>query len=505
MTKMGAFIVKPESRRVLTRRGFLSLVCMTCAGGALAACAQPAAAPTATAAKPATTAAPAATTAPAAATTPAPAAATVQPTQAPVQTGAAKPFAGTTINVTVYDFTYSQGLKDYLPEFEAKTGIKVNMEILGWAVYLQRSDLELSMKGSSYDVAGLAFIYTGKWIGGGWLTNLEEYIRNANKTPPDWEPDDFASGAMVPLSDQKGNRHAIAFEAGAMISCAGRGDLIEKAGLKMPGSFDEMMKVLDAINNKEGMRAYVASNTHHWLWMPYLMGFGGNVFKNAPENLTPTLDTPEAIKAAEWYSNVLRNYCPDGVLSYTDQQGMEAVQQGRANIYDHAVSWVVPVGDPNKSKVAKTATFAMMPAGPKGAFPGSNSHGWCIPINSKQKEAGWEFIKWALSKDTVKRVAIEKGHGAPCRVSVINSPEFKKMMTINGQDVAALYLKVLEVSGKGGYMTYRTVPVFPQVGDSINKAISAIASGQMSAEAAMKQAQQSVIADLKKAGVKVDA
>jgi multiple sugar transport system substrate-binding protein len=77
-------------------------------------------------------------------------------------------------------------------------------------------------------------------------------------------------------------------------------------------------------------------------------------------------------------------------------------------------------------------------------------------------------------------------------------------MTLNGQDVAALYLKVLELGGKTGYMKYRTVPVFPQVGDKINKAIEQIATKQMGAREAMKQAQAQAIEDLKKAGVRLD-
>lgn len=52
-------------------------------------------------------------------------------------------------------------------------------------------------------------------------------------------------------------------------------------------------------------------------------------------------------------------------------------------------------------------------------------------------------------------------------------------------------------------MRYRTVPVFPQVGDKINKAIERIATGQADAATAMKEAQRQAIEDLAKAGVKL--
>jgi multiple sugar transport system substrate-binding protein len=86
---------------------------------------------------------------------------------------------------------------------------------------------------------------------------------------------------------------------------------------------------------------------------------------------------------------------------------------------------------------------------------------------------------------------------------VIDDPAFRQTMTLSGQDVASLYLQVLEIGGRTDYMRYRTVPVFPQVGDKINKAIERIATGQADAGAAMKEAQQQSIEDLAKAGVKL--
>jgi multiple sugar transport system substrate-binding protein len=52
-------------------------------------------------------------------------------------------------------------------------------------------------------------------------------------------------------------------------------------------------------------------------------------------------------------------------------------------------------------------------------------------------------------------------------------------------------------------MKYRTVPVYPQVGDKINKAIERIATGQQDGATAMAQAQEEAIADLKKAGIQL--
>lgn len=193
--------------------------------------------------------------------------------------------------------------------------MKVNLDLQAFPVYNQRADLELSTKGSAWDFLNVTFIYSGRWVGAGWFTNLEEFLRDPNRTEPDWDPLDFVSGSMAPLVDAKGNRYGFPWEAGTMMLGASRGDLIEKAGLKLPETFDDLLKVCEAVHDKEGVKAFVNDNLHHWHWIPYLMGFGGKVFRDPPEDLTPTLDTPEAARAAEYYTDLLRKYGPPGVLS----------------------------------------------------------------------------------------------------------------------------------------------------------------------------------------------
>ncbi|MEA2802485.1 MAG: multiple sugar transport system substrate-binding protein, partial [Rhodospirillaceae bacterium] len=225
------------------------------------------------------------------------------------------PYAGTTINASCFQTTFFEYLKNYFPQFEEKTGIKVAFTMQAFPVYNQRTDLELSTKGSALDVVNATFIYTGRWIGAGWLTNLDTFTKDPKMTPADWQPEDFVAGTQSAMQNAKGETFAFSWEGGAMIQSAARYDLIEKAGLAMPKTFDELIKVCDATHGKDGVAAFTADKLHHWNWIPYLMGMGGGVFKAPPENLTPTLNTPQAAQSGEWYANLLMKYGPDGLLS----------------------------------------------------------------------------------------------------------------------------------------------------------------------------------------------
>ena len=92
-------------------------------------------------------------------------------------------FQDVTLNIACWAAPYARFIGDYLPDFTEATGIKVNYDTPGFPIYNQRADLELSTKGSAYDVLNVTFIYTSRWIGAGWFTPLDEFINDRNKTP----------------------------------------------------------------------------------------------------------------------------------------------------------------------------------------------------------------------------------------------------------------------------------------------------------------------------------
>jgi len=115
--------------------------------------------------------------------------------RAAAQPGRAKPFAGKTLNVFMFDHPYPRALKELLPQFTELTGIKVEIDTPGFLVYNQRADLELSTASGAYDVMALTFIFSGKWIGAGWASRLNDFLARDAAV----DPADFLSGAMAPM------------------------------------------------------------------------------------------------------------------------------------------------------------------------------------------------------------------------------------------------------------------------------------------------------------------
>jgi len=426
------------------------------------------------------------------------AAATAFPLPAIAQT---KPFAGITLRGASFQHRFFTLLQNYIPEFEQQTGMKVDLQLSAFPVYNQQANLELSSGGSAFDFVNVTFVLAARWVAAGLLTNLDEFTSDANLTPADWKPKDFVEGAQVPYRDAKGATYGYSWEGGAMVMGLSRMDLMEKKGLKIPKTFAELQQVCAEINGTDNVNGIVSFQLHHWCLPPYIQGFGGNIFRNPPSDIMPILNSPEAVQAVEFYANLLKNYAPRGVLTYTEDQARQSLLTGRSNIFIHSSSWVTPILLSDESKVKDTARVVRMPAGPVHDFPASNSQGLGIPKNAKNKKAAWEFIKWALSPGICMRLVKEHGHSSICRRSVIEGETYRKLNTVNGQDLGALYLEVLELPAKGeNYMAYRTVKEFPIVGDVINKAFEQVATGQLSARDAMNAAQEQAVANLRRAG-----
>jgi multiple sugar transport system substrate-binding protein len=168
--------------------------------------------------------------------------------------------------------------------------------------------------------------------------------------------------------------------------------------LQFPDTTDDLVKVLRAVNKKERVAGFVADNHYGWTFVPYLHAFGGDVFRKAPDDLFPTLDTPEAIAAGEYYANLLKEFGPDGAVTYHARPGDAVAQAGPRELHRPGPAASGAARRPGHQQDDQDAEVRIGARRAPGRFPGTAVHGLGIPAGSKQKEAAWAFIQWALSQ-----------------------------------------------------------------------------------------------------------
>jgi multiple sugar transport system substrate-binding protein len=475
----------------ITRRKFIGTAAAAGAATAVAACAP--------AATPAPTAVP--TTAPTAVPAVKPTTAPAQPTAVPPTAAptavptAAQPLKGTTIKVYVQDMDVFQYVKTKLPDFEKATGIKTELEFVSWAIILQQGEVELSSGSSTYDVTINPFVKSVRYMRAGWEAPLDDFIAKEK-----WPLDDFIP-TVLDAHKYKGVQYALPYlvESSQMMY---RKDILDAAGLKVPKTFDELETVLAKINKPKEFYAWVFRTQtagFHFPFPIFLQGFGGNVFKNYPDDMTPLLNTPESTAAYDFVTRNILKYSVQGGQVYDTPDCQNVMSAGTCGIWIDALGILSPILDATKSKVADKVALMLPPAGPKAQSPQFATHGLCIPAGSKKKEAAWQFIKWATSAEILKGAAIEST-SSPCpRKSVLISPEYAKKYTIAGSNLGQVILDAVSMAKAA----YRTAPEFSEIGARMGQAAGEILTSQKTLKVALDSLQTDVETILKKAGYKI--
>ncbi|HJV17122.1 MAG TPA: sugar ABC transporter substrate-binding protein [Bacillales bacterium] len=346
----------------------------------------------------------------------------------------------TDIRIVAANHPWTEAIKKELPEFEKETGIKVKIDSYFEDQLTQKTSVEFASNSKNIDVVMFRPLQDGKMFHkNGYFSSLNDYVAKEDKYTDDFIPSSLGS---VKDGDELYGLPLVT-ETEVLYY---RKDLLEKAGLSVPTTLEELEKDAKQLNDpKNGVAGFVARGKRAAAvtqFSSFLYGFGGDFMKDGKATLT----SPEAIAAFNYYGNLLNKYGPKGTLNMSWPEAMAVFTQGKAAFYTEASSLFTNATDASKSTVADKVGFAPFPAGVNGSKP-YNVTSWAIGIgaNSEKKDAAWKFIKWAESKEMVQKLQAAGNPGA--RISVWNSPEatanypkdLVDAMSKNGGDNAVSY------------------------------------------------------------------
>ncbi len=310
-----------------------------------------------------------------------------------------------TVRVTLANHVWTDTIVKAIPQFEEESGLTVELTQLGEDQLSAQYNVQLNAGTDEIDVMMYRPLQEGKLFAqNGYLADLTERVGSTSE----WNWDDFQQGPVdsTTYEDQVVGVPTIT-EREVLYY---RKDLLEKAGLEVPQTLEELEAAAKQIKEQNpdiaGFVARTGKSPAVTQFSSFLYGFGGDFIDDEGNS---AVGSPEAKEAYAYYGRMINDYGPANVS--TDMSWPEAMAiftQGGSAFYTEADSLYQNATDPANSQVADTVGFAPMPAGPAGSRP-YNVPSWGLGINeaSQNQDNAWKFIEWATSQDMVMQIQQE--------------------------------------------------------------------------------------------------
>lgn len=341
---------------------------------------------------------------------------------------AAEPYSGSEINVVFLDRPGYRAIINLLPEFEERTGIKVNYEIVPYENSRERQVLNFTSMGD-LTVALVDLVWIGEFAENEWIVPIEEFQSDPEITDPNLNLEGFFPLLLNAFGTWNETVYGLPFDnySGLLFynSC-----MLQDAGFdRPPETWEELLqtyapKLTDTGNNRfafalQSLRGETQSADS---FMRVLWPFGGSLL-NA--EFRSNLESPESQRGLQFRQELMR-YMPPGIVSWDHAEAVNALAQGQVAMITEWSSFYSTLVDPSTSTIVDCLRVAPEPAGPAGRLPALG--GFSLAVASQAPEdlqkASWLFIQWATSEEIARRY-VEAG-GVSGRSAVYDEADIRQ-------------------------------------------------------------------------------
>jgi sorbitol/mannitol transport system substrate-binding protein len=416
----------------------------------------------------------------------------------------------TTITVATVANPQMQDIEKLSSNFEKDhPNISVKFVILPENELRDRVTQDIATKGGQYDVVTIGTFEVPQWAKNSWIENLASYTQKDSG----YDAADLIPAVSKALS-YKDNLYAVPFY-GESSFLMYRKDLFDKAGLKMPAqpTWDQVAEFAHKLNDpKKNQSGICLRGLPGWgeLFAPLntvVNTFGGRWYDM---NWNAQLTEAPFKQATQFYVNLVKSSGEPGAPNAGFTECLTAYSQGHAAMWYDATVAASLLEDPKSSKVVGKNGYAPAPV------KDTKWSGWlwawslAMPSTSKKKDAAWEFMSWATSKDYIKLVGQELGWARVppgSRLSTYEIPEYKKAAAAFA-DLTVKAIDQADINNAGTQprpyigVQYVGIPEFQSLGTAVAQEVSAAIAGRQTVDQALQKGQQQAEQVAKEAGYK---
>lgn len=332
---------------------------------------------------------------------------------------AAKPYAGTTVDVVFLLRPGYEAIEAMLPAFEEETGIKINIIKHPYENALGEQVRDF-VAGGDLDVALIDLVWMGNFAENEWVLPLADVqAKFPDAVDPALDMDDFFPLVLNAFGGWNDTIYGLPVDNYSGLLFYNR-CMLEEAGFDgPPGTWADLKDVYGPALTKDGKYAYALQSKRNETqsadsFARMIWPFGGS-FLDA--EFKSNLNSPES-QAGLQFRQELMQYMPDGIVAYDHAEVVNGFSQGDIAMITEWSAFYSSVVSPDTSKVADCVEIAPEPTGPAGRKPALGGFSMAVASQADEAEqaAAYLFIQWATSAANAREY-LERG-GVPARQSV---------------------------------------------------------------------------------------
>ncbi len=422
---------------------------------------------------------------------------------------------GTALKLLLNKHPYTDALLANLDTFKSMTGMDVTYDIFPEDVYFDKVTAALSSRSSEYDVFMTGAYMTWTYGPAGWITDLNEWIHDPDKTNPNYNWQDMLAGLRASTAWNGIPGGALGSDD-AMQWCIPWGyelnnisynrNMFEAAGVEAPANMGELLEACAKLSTDlEGVYPIGVRGSRSWATIHpgFLSGYSSfgerDMVVGDDGTLSAAMNT-EGSKAfhRDWV-RMIQDYGPKDWSTYTWYQvGTDLGAGASAMIFDADILGYFMNGGGNKE--AGNIAYAPFAANPEASAPTPNVWIWSLSMSSfsENKDPAWHFLQWATGVEHGLFGAQQMDFVNPVRQAVWDDPAFRARI----DESYPGYLHQHDVSAPGAQIYFTAQPLFFDLTTEWAATLQKMVANEVPVDEGLDMLAESVNGQLEDAGLR---
>lgn len=323
----------------------------------------------------------------------------------------------------------------------------------------------LGGKSSEIDVVNLDVVWPAEFAQAGFLLPLDRFIEE--------DKVDLSKYLKGGVEAGKFNGQQWAFprynNAGLLYY---RKDIVKE----VPKTWDDLIKQANELKGQGGTKYGFVTQGKQYEGLSagfteFVNAYGGKIIDDKGN---VTVNSPEALKGLKKLIEIGKSdFVPSNLNTFTEKETLTAFLEGSAVFARHWPALYAQANDPKVSKIVGNVGIAPLPAG--DARSAAALGGWLGAINkySKHPKEAWEFLKFAVSAEGEKIIAVNSTQ-TPTYLPLFDDPDVQK--------ASPLFANRDFVNGLGSAIPRTITPVYAKISGIIQVEVSKALAGEQTPE-----------------------